>query len=159
MRTSQLILSNTTMIKKSDWNLGIVKVTWKSGGYSAASIYMDGAGNPWLAPSNWVSPGLLENHFDSITKLEPIDIEEGSIKEIKKTEEKPLISKSLKEEILSVFYFIAAFSAFNAEWVDEGCYAKVQVTDKRQEVIRISTLDGIKLKRLLKEKAILDKFN
>jgi hypothetical protein len=56
--------------------LGLYRVFWKSGGDSLAAIGMNSDGSRWLAPTNWVSPGQLEKHWDDIERLERIEPQE-----------------------------------------------------------------------------------
>lgn len=53
--------------------LGIYIITWfNDGRKSAASIYMDQSGDRWIAPTNWLSPGRLDNHRLAIYSLQKV---------------------------------------------------------------------------------------
>lgn len=53
---------------------GIYLVHWKSGGASLASIGCDESGARWLAPTNWLHPGKLQDHFNDIAMLEKLEV-------------------------------------------------------------------------------------
>ena len=53
---------------------GLYKIYWRSGGSSLASIGVLRDGGRWVAPTNWVSPGELDQEvLDDIHKMEKIE--------------------------------------------------------------------------------------
>lgn len=54
--------------------IGLYRVHWKSGGSSLAAIGQMHDGNRWIAPTNWLSPGMrpTSDTWGKIERLEPI---------------------------------------------------------------------------------------
>lgn len=48
---------------------GTFRIYWESGESSDAAIYQDEHGDYWLAPTNWIRPGKLADHWDEIGGL------------------------------------------------------------------------------------------
>lgn len=56
--------------KMVDVQPGLYIVHWQSGGTSKAAIGIDSSGNTWIAPTNWVKPGMFD--IDTIDRLEKV---------------------------------------------------------------------------------------
>lgn len=56
---------------------GIYRVEWEDGGSSVAAVYNDRHGRRWLAPTNWIGPGLLAGQLDAIKSLRPLERQGG----------------------------------------------------------------------------------
>lgn len=64
---------------------GLYEIRWASnGGRSVAAIGVTSNGGRWIAPTNWISPGVIEDHkradgsgisWDDIEEFIPIDID------------------------------------------------------------------------------------
>lgn len=54
--------------------LGLYRIHWKSGGSSLAAIGMMENGDRWIAPTNWLRPGMMPSagEWGEIERLEPI---------------------------------------------------------------------------------------
>ena len=64
-------------MKTENIRIGLYKIHWKNkhgGGTSLCAIGVSRRGNLWIAPTNWVSPKLVDSGIaKSIKKLELIE--------------------------------------------------------------------------------------
>ncbi len=63
-----------TKVESKTLPLGLYRVFWKSGGISLAAVGQDYDGNRWIAPTNWVTPGVTD-YWRNIERVERIEVE------------------------------------------------------------------------------------
>lgn len=58
---------------------GLYRVWWTEGGSSLAAVGVNRSGGRWLAPLNWVAPPEDFTRWDTVLRLDPIDVPDATI--------------------------------------------------------------------------------